>query len=46
MTKLLVVIHGSDSVMEKVVIETSNVKKLLSKLNENKSFGPDNLHPK
>ena len=35
-----------NSVMEKVVIESSNVKKLLSKLNDTKSFGPDNLHPK
>ena len=34
------------SVMEKLVIEPIKVKKLLSNLNQNKSMGPDNLHPK
>ena len=34
------------SIMEKLVIQPDKVKKLLSVLNQNKSMGPDNLHPK
>ena len=34
------------SIMEKLVIQPDQVKKLLSVLNQNKSMGPDNLHPK
>ena len=33
-------------VMENIIIDSSSVKKLLAKLNQNKSMGPDNLHPK
>ena len=32
--------------MEKLVINEEKVKKLLLNLNENKSMGPDELHPK
>lgn len=38
--------HTFDKVMGNLEIDSSNVKKLLSKLNESKSMGPDNLHPK
>ena len=34
------------SVMAKLVIDPDKVKKLLSNLNQTKSMGPDNLHPK
>ena len=33
-------------IMEKPIIDSSKVEKLLLNLNENKSMGPDNLHPK
>ena len=35
-----------NDIMQKLTISTNTVKKLLSNLNENKSMGPDNLHPK
>ena len=34
------------SVMQKLVIDPSKAKKLLFNLNQNKSMGPDKLHPK
>ena len=33
-------------VMDTLTIDSSKVKKLLANLNENKSMGPDNVHPK
>ena len=34
------------SIMQELIIDSDQVKKLLLKLNMNKSMGPDNLHPK
>jgi hypothetical protein len=38
--------NALNKVMEKLIIENSKVKKLLVNLKENKSMGPDKIHPK
>ena len=35
-----------NQVMQQLIIDSSNVKKLLLNLKENKAMGPDNIHPK
>ena len=35
-----------NQVMQELIIDSSNVKKLLLNLKENKAMGPDNIHPK
>ena len=37
---------AGSGVMEKLVISSDNVKKLLGNLNDTKSMGPDEIHPK